>query len=165
MSKTCTKCGIEKPFSEFYQNNPTKKDGYNSWCKACSYSSVKTWGKTASGIYSRIKARVGYYHNKPLKITRKEFIKWHNVEPKFCAYCGIPEDKLELLGSYYQDKSERLCIDCKDNELGYVLGNLTLACFRCNALKADIFSYDEMMEIGNKYLRPKMDVTLREEQS
>ena len=32
--KTCTKCKIEKEFSEFYKDK-TKKDGYNSGCKSC----------------------------------------------------------------------------------------------------------------------------------
>ena len=34
MKKTCTKCLIEKPFSEFYKSKQ-KKDGLRSQCKAC----------------------------------------------------------------------------------------------------------------------------------
>ena len=33
--KSCTKCGIEKPFSNFYKQSD-KKDGHQSSCKACS---------------------------------------------------------------------------------------------------------------------------------
>lgn len=33
-SKRCTKCGEEKPLSEFYRNK-TKKDGRNPFCKPC----------------------------------------------------------------------------------------------------------------------------------
>lgn len=34
MTKVCTKCGIEKPFSEFY-NNRASKDGKTTRCKEC----------------------------------------------------------------------------------------------------------------------------------
>ncbi|MGM9821484.1 MAG: hypothetical protein ACI30D_02665 [Muribaculaceae bacterium] len=34
ITKVCTKCGIEKPASEFYKSN-IKKYGLQDWCKEC----------------------------------------------------------------------------------------------------------------------------------
>lgn len=38
-SKACTKCGVVKPFGDFYKNKSTK-DGLNYWCKVCLLSAV-----------------------------------------------------------------------------------------------------------------------------
>lgn len=35
MQKTCTKCGEEKPISEFSKDKSNKADGYNRQCKKC----------------------------------------------------------------------------------------------------------------------------------
>lgn len=40
-TKVCTKCGEEKPVSEFYRNQ-TRADGYQTWCKSCHYKKRKT---------------------------------------------------------------------------------------------------------------------------
>ena len=42
--KTCPRCKEEKPFSEFGKNI-TKKDGYQSYCKACSCECYKSYYK------------------------------------------------------------------------------------------------------------------------
>lgn len=33
--KQCTRCGEEKPISEFHRRGDNKGDGHRSWCKAC----------------------------------------------------------------------------------------------------------------------------------
>lgn len=37
MNKTCAKCKLEKPVSEFYKSTPLRKndDGYDYYCKEC----------------------------------------------------------------------------------------------------------------------------------
>lgn len=42
MSKTCSKCKIEKDFSEFPRDKHNKT-GYTSSCKECRYSKTNTW--------------------------------------------------------------------------------------------------------------------------
>jgi hypothetical protein len=37
--KCCTKCGLTKPFTEFYRHKGTL-DGFNSWCKECNKASA-----------------------------------------------------------------------------------------------------------------------------
>jgi hypothetical protein len=39
-------------------------------------------------------------------------------------------------------------IDRKDSSLGYTLENVVLACDACNRIKSDLFSYEQMVEIG-----------------
>lgn len=156
-TKKCTVCGEMLPFSEF-GNHRLSKDGKAYRCKACAKKLAKIWNDTASGIYSRLKARTTFYHKKPLNISRAEFIKWHDSQEKKCYYCDLPEDKLSLLGYPFVRRSGRLCIDCKNNDLGYQLGNLVLSCYRCNFIKSHVFTSDEMYEIGQKYLKPKWKV-------
>lgn len=55
-SKVCTKCGIEKPLTEFYKNKQSK-DGYRFYCKAC--NSIQ--GKIS---YGKRKAKTSQYGKK-----------------------------------------------------------------------------------------------------
>lgn len=156
-TKVCTKCKKEKPLTEFSSSNPTS-DGYNSWCKGCVNKASRKWSKTASGIYSTIKARVNFCrknHNgyrsgskRKMNISRKEFIEWYDNQPRVCHYCGLREEALHSDGDMYNDKINRLTVDCMDNNLGYVKDNLILCCGRCNSIKSDFLSYDEMKYIG-----------------
>ena len=161
MSKICTKCGLEKSFSEFSQNTPTKKDGYNSWCKQCCYESSRNWVLTPRGIYSQLKARQTYYkkrwptRHKPVKISCESFVYWYEDEPKNCIYCDINENDLNLVVDYLSGHALRLAIDCKDNDLGYIEGNLALACDRCNQTKNNLLTYEEMLYVGKNFIKPK----------
>lgn len=84
-------------------------------------------------------------------LNRKEFEQWFNEQEKLCAYCGIREDHLFDDPIQYQQarrKIQKLSIDRKDNALGYSPRNLTLACYRCNSVKSDLFSFEEMKKVG-----------------
>lgn len=81
--------------------------------------------------------------------TKKELIFFFNNTKKECHYCKIPENfKL-----HYRFKI--LQIDRKDNLKGYELENIVFACYRCNTIKSEFLSYNEMLEIGIKYIMPK----------
>ena len=168
-TKTCTKCTIEKPVTEFGVASATKKDGYNSWCKQCCRDSSKRNSKTASGIYSGIKSRQRYCtkhlprRHKPFIISREEFIEWYEKQERRCVYCDVPEEKLDDYFDAYNVRSNRLTIDCVDNDRGYVGGNLVLSCKRCNDTKSDLFSFDEMRYIGETFIKPKWERLLREQ--
>ena len=43
----------------------------------------------------------------------------------------------------------RFSIDRKKNGIGYSLDNIVLACSRCNSIKSDYFTEEEMLKIGN----------------
>lgn len=152
-TKQCSKCKKIKPISEF-RVNKKHSSGYSSWCKQCSYESCRKWVLTPTGIYSQLKARMKHYHTKPVVITRKEFISWYKSQELKCAYCDVLEEDLSLLNDSHNNVRTRLTIDCMDNDLGYVKGNLVLACNRCNNTKNNFFDYKTFREIAQKYIKP-----------
>lgn len=164
-TKSCSKCGIEKPVSDFGTASP-KSDGYNSWCKQCVRDASKHHRETASGIYSTIKGRQTYLnrHNdsraKPFNLKRKEFIEWYKEQEHKCIYCGVPEELLHLIADKYGSRWKRLTIDCKDNEKGYAIDNIVLSCDKCNITKNNMLTYEEMLYVGENFIRPKWQALL-----
>jgi len=83
--------------------------------------------------------------NIKFSITKEDFINWYNNQEKRCYYCK------RILESIKQDSlghNNRLTIDRKDNNRGYELDNIVLACFRCNSTKSNYFTEQEMLTIG-----------------
>ena len=153
-TKICTKCHIEKPLTAFSKHIITK-DGYSHQCKQCNRERSRIFRGTPSGIYTNIQSREKFRNNKPFDITREDFIEWYNSQKKQCIYCGISYDNAYLMRKYFGAHGIQLSIDCKENDLGYTLDNIVLACDRCNFIKSNIFTYEEMLEIGKKYIKPK----------
>lgn len=79
------------------------------------------------GTYRRLKASAAQFH-RVLELTFEEFIAWRNSQPTICHYC----EKLLLPHGNHPDS---LTVDRKNNELGYVLGNIVLCCQSCNSSK------------------------------
>ena len=158
--KRCTKCGVIKPLSGFHKHR-LSKDGHAYQCKECNKTRSRAWSKTPSGIYSVISGRVNFrnklkkYHQ--LHIKKGEFIEWYNAQEKVCVYCGINEEELQTLPDEFNNNSRRLTIDCKSGDLGYALENIVLACWRCNLIKGDLLSYEEMKYIGENFIKPKWE--------
>lgn len=156
--KNCTKCGELKPLSAFSKHRLTK-DGHAYQCKECNRKRTKIYNTTPDGTYTRIKSRVKFrgktrdYHK--LHISRDDFREWYNAQPRVCHYCSISEEQLQFLTDAFNNFSRKLTVDCKDNELGYARGNMVICCRRCNAIKSDILTYEEMLYIGQNFLRPK----------
>jgi len=159
-TKVCTKCGRELPLSEFGKHRLTK-DGLAYRCKECGRKHAREWNDTPSGVFSRARGRNNYYQNKPFTITKEDFIQWYVSQPRECTYCGIKEHELTLVKDCYNNKNKRLSVDCKNNKLGYVKGNLVLACYRCNSIKSNILTFDEMMYIGQNFIKPKWKFQLQ----
>lgn len=161
-TKTCTLCKQEFPLSAFGKHSITK-DGLSYWCKQCNRERSKKYSYTAPGVYSSIKGRQKFYEThgspqtKPFKISKIDFVEWYNKQEKTCIYCGIREEEIGTLIDFFNDKTRRLTVDCKDNDLGYINGNLILACHKCNFIKSNIFTHEEMLEIGERYLKPKLE--------
>ena len=154
--KACTKCGVEKPISDFSKHRLTN-DGHAYQCKECNARRAGYWRTTPSGVYTSIKGRLNYYKKKPMIITKRDFIEWYVNELKICAYCDIPEDKLEVLGDSYNSKAHRLTVDRVENSTGYVMGNMVLACLRCNSIKSDLFTHKEMRQLAQQFIKPKWE--------
>lgn len=171
--KKCSKCGLEKSIDEFWKSKRYKDKHYPS-CKDCQRKNNIHWldknkdyyrgyallrEKSPQRIFQRIKDRakkVGI----PLSFSQTQFVEWYANQDKQCTYCGI---RLEDLGKTVNDTqlkrfNRTLSVDRKNPTLGYDLDNITLACTRCNLTKNDFFSFNEMKEIGNKYIKSKHKV-------
>lgn len=83
----------------------------------------------------------------PFSLSILEFRDWYYSQEKVCVYCF----------SRIERKAARmdatLSIDRKYNEIGYVAGNICFCCYRCNAVKSNVFTFDQMKEIAEKYLK------------
>ena len=160
--KQCTNCGETKPLTEFGKHR-LSKDGHAYRCKECARKHSKEYRKTPAGIYQLIKGRNTFRRNhpnqfllpKPVKITQEEFIEWYENEVKVCRYCDLTEDEAKKFITFCSGRFGRLTIDCKDNDLGYVKGNLVLACYKCNITKNDMLTYEEMLYVGHNFIKPK----------
>ena len=162
-TKICTWCKRMLSLSDF-GNHRLGKDGLNYWCKECVRDKSRVWAHTPSGMYSAIKSRQTFYQknmpyrHKPVNISREEFISWYKAQPKHCVYCGLTEDGLSKVDDFYNNKGAKLSVDAKVNALGYIRGNLVLSCHRCQGIKSDFFTYEEMLEIGQSFVRERWEV-------
>ncbi len=163
--KECTGCKVVKSLLEFSKHRGTK-DGLCHICRECSRTRSKAFRDTPSGMYTLIKGRVKFinkyknYHS--LNMTREEFVEWYNSQEKNCIYCGLSEENLQNVPDGFNNNSKRLTIDCKDAKRGYSLDNIVLACWRCNILKGNILTFDEMMYVGQNFIKSKWESALDE---
>ncbi len=140
------------------------------------FCSVKCSGKSVTKIKRKynnhhrsinlnIKYRMIVKRAKKLNISycsQNDFINWYDNTPKICEYCNLPEEIWERL-FYGEQHHFSLTIDRKDTNDGYIPQNMTFACGRCNTIKSKWLEYNEMKEIGNKYLKPKWQNKIKEE--
>ena len=157
-TKRCSKCKQEKPVSEFGKK-PKSKSGYGSHCKQCNCKYNEKYRDTIQGIYNAIKARQRYLKKKndpttkPFVVSFNEFKELFEKETK-CHYCHLPVKDWHKIIDSHLPRTKRLSVDCMNNELGYVSGNIVLACYRCNNIKNNFFSYEDFKEIAEKYIKP-----------
>lgn len=93
---------------------------------------VKTY-KKIDPAYSRLQAIISRAKKKDIEcgLTIEDIKQLINGE---CAYCG---------------SLERIEIDRKDSNAGYTKDNVAPACHRCNTIKNNVVTYEEMQEISN----------------
>lgn len=101
--------------------------------------------RTDKGRYSRAKADAKK-RSVPFKLTREEFLV---LRSKPCTYCGgpLPEAAAGL--------------DQKVAGLGYTKENAVPCCTVCNRAKAHVFTYEEMLQIGEMIRTIRTKRTLR----
>lgn len=88
-----------------------------------------------------------------VNITEQAFVEWYNSQEMVCCYCGISE---ELLSRHHDKKKQHLTVDRMDSGLGYFVGNICLACFRCNNSKSDFFTHDQWKIIAEQFIKPNI---------
>ena len=108
MFKRCTKCGEEKPYSEFHFEKRSS-DGVVSRCKDCTRAYGKQWRQAKGNMYHRTQ-RYG--------ITPAEYHEMLDEQLGRCACCGSSNPK----------RKAGFVVD-HDHSTGLVRG---LLCHSCN---------------------------------
>lgn len=155
-TKKCGSCGKIRSYSEFYKRS-NRAGGVGSKCVSCykkyrkenkshiknysqSYREEKSWmTKTKNMVYhAKVRAKqTGLPFNIDIKYVREIFPEDGTHE---CPYC---EQKM-CVEYGYKLSSASPTLDKIIPSLGYVKGNVTVACRRCNTFKNDAASSDEM---------------------
>jgi len=100
------------------------------------------------GIYSALKDGARK-RSIPIKFTVEEFVKWWSSKDGCCYYCGRTINKIQETLDSVNGRARRMTIDRADNNKPYTTQNIRLACYRCNSIKGDYFTEDEMLQIGH----------------
>jgi 5-methylcytosine-specific restriction endonuclease McrA len=108
--------------------------------------------KTPKFIFSTLRSRKRHR----FLLLKEEFINWYNQQEKICYYCKRTYKESQIDDYMINIKAKRLTIDRKDNSKGYIKENIVLACRRCNNIKGDYFTEQEMLEIGKIISRRKI---------
>jgi hypothetical protein len=133
--KKCTKCGVQKPLSEF-QKRQDRPSGYQSSCKKCLNSARLAWG-----------------------LSNKKHIQEYNRKAKLKINWGLtPEKFLEM-----QNKQNNVCEICKNpfktskdthidhcHKTGTIRGIL---CAHCNHALGKFKDSIEILKSAQKYLQ------------
>ena len=125
------------------ENNPEK---FYSQSRA----RLAKYHKTNKGIYKVLSTRCKK-KNIPL-MPQSQFSEWYDRQEKKCIYCDIPVSLIHLIPINFGKK--RLSIDKIDPEIGYLDGNIALACLLCNFVKRDVFDRDTMRKLAQAFIKP-----------
>jgi endogenous inhibitor of DNA gyrase (YacG/DUF329 family) len=132
-SENCKRLAINLAGAKSYHIHKTERD---------------KWFFSSIGIYYLTRTRA---KNRDIEfnITKEDFINWYDNQNKKCIYCDRTEEQIKSSPRMGKDRTERrLSIDRLDNNKGYEMGNIGLACKKCNMIKSSEFTYEEMLEIG-----------------
>jgi len=127
---------------EYHSKNILKDKIYRDSHKKEKFISNKKFYSSTRGILSQIGASA---KNRKLLfiLTYEYFNQWYTNQNQICHYCRRTLEQCTNGGN-----PTRLTIDRKDNNLGYIEGNLALSCRFCNEVKGNKFTEKEMIEIG-----------------
>jgi len=151
----CTKCKKVQPISEFYKLKKTLT-GLQSHCKECGRkyeSDNRDKGRERSRRSYRKKPAEHRYQWLKLRAIKKtipicnkdEFITWFYRQERVCVYCGMTEERAKEL--YHK----ALHVDRIDSSGGYIVTNMKLACDRCNRVKTDILTFEQMEIVAQMF--------------
>lgn len=137
-TKTCTRCGEDKPLGEYYKD-PRARDGRQSECTHCHLNGTGL-------VYRRLNPkkimwRAARYRAQrqgvPFNITEDDI-----VIPDRCPILGI---KLAMGEGQQSENSPSL--DKIDPTMGYVPGNIQVISYKANAMKRDATA-DELLSFA-----------------
>lgn len=79
----------------------------------------------------------------PVQLSYEEFVEFTSIVE--CVYCKTP---VSWLKHHTKGCEKRTNLDRKNNTLGYSRENCVVCCYRCNSLKLNQLTYEQMLEIG-----------------
>jgi len=159
--KLCAKCNRMLSYS-FFSKSTRAKSGLQTYCKECTKNMNHSYRNSnlearkdverisrkkhmVTNIYRYVAQRA---EKKSLPIFSKEDFKiWYNLQPKECEYCGISESLAKDLFGH------KLHVDRINPPFGYVIGNVTLACQRCNFVKSCYLTHEQMKHVAQLYFK------------
>lgn len=159
ITKVCLNC--KKDYEVLYKYRSQKYCSQKCRISHGKVAGTKHWiQQGAKRKYKGLKSRnIGV-------CLQSEFIDWFNKSLRICEYCGIKEeDWSKIIDPKVNIGKRWLTIDRKDNDIGYQIDNISWCCMRCNQVKNSVLTYQEMKEIGIKYIRVKWLKEIKEIQN
>ncbi len=102
-------------------------------------------------VFSKLKARAKH-RNISFVWEKEEFCDWYAKQPRLCHYCGTVIGRFSGVG---HNVPNGISTDRKDNDKGYSKNNCVLCCRKCNGVKNNVFTYQEMKEVIGPLLKNK----------
>ena len=142
MDKKCTNCNETKSTDEF-QRNKKKKDGFQSWCRACQNS----WNNKSQKIRrSTIEGKQKYneymrqfaWNRKKIGVNPSEYDRKFFEQKGCCAICNRHQSEFNM----------SLAVD-HDHETGQVRG---LLCVNCNLFVGRLEKEENIAKKAESYL-------------
>ena len=100
-------------------------------------------------IYTRIKSKARK-KGAIFEFNKDDFIEWYLTQEKICDYCGI---KIVRHVGKVGPQKDSISIDRKDYSGPYSESNCVLCCMKCNVVKNDALTYEQMKEIVGPLLK------------
>jgi hypothetical protein len=137
-TKTCTKCKISQPISNF-DKAVTYKGGRRTWCKSCckacarrNYIKLFTYDGAFDTRFNLWK-KAAKIRNLPFELT----LKGLESRPRICHYT---HQNLTLL----PNQPTTISLDRLDSSKGYTSDNVVFCCSFVNYMKNDL-TYDQFI--------------------
>lgn len=148
MTKQCTKCKETKELTKFGTRS-NRANNPRSWCNSCEEKgalSYKQRHPDKAKLYSYKASRTpGARFQLGKAGAKKRGISWELTLEQYRVL--ILQNKCHYCDS---NLSETGCgLDRTNNNLGYILSNVVPCCGRCNDMKGQFLTYDEMIMLWN----------------
>ena len=174
-TKTCTKCGTNKPLNDYYNHDGTK-DGKRSDCKQCKNATSRTWRETNPERHranaqswrkanpERNKANKKRW-NKLNTQQKRGIVNAWKLQQKQCADCGwqITPERLVAIDCDHIDPTTKTfelstAIHKTHTEIVTELNKCVARCKNCHAIRTHQEQHHLHRNIGTAPLQPEPPV-------